>query len=244
MCARRGWFVADSRSTQDDTIADAQSFSAQDPTSLFELNEKERSRVAFDIHDGPSQSISSALLQLRLLGDAEGEELREGLRVVEACLLETVDDLYNLIEQLRGRALDCTGLVAKVETHVQYYSERTGIPVAVSVDADGEVSALSESAQIAVFRIVQEALTNVARHSEATQATVWLGAANGRIACVIADNGKGFLPDAPRPAATSRSGRGIFGMQERARLLGGECRFSSAPGQGCEVAIDIPIWRG
>jgi two-component system, NarL family, sensor histidine kinase DegS len=214
---------------------------AEAGTSALDLQERERSRLAFDLHDGPAQAISAALLQARLLESASGEELRQGLEELKGLLTFALDDMFGIIEQLRSRALDHEGLVSKLQAYVGDFASRDDADVTFS--SAGPDVPLSDSAQIAVFRIVQEALSNARRHAKARRIDVRLDVSDDCVRCTVTDDGKGFrLRDIPRVEGP-RQRYGLIGMAERARLLDGECVISSDPGGGTRVAVRIPVWR-
>jgi two-component system sensor histidine kinase DegS len=208
----------------------------------LELQERERLRVAFDLHDGPAQAISAALLQARLIETCEGEELRRGVEELKGLLTFALEDMYGIIEHLRSRALENEGLVSKLRSHVEEFARADGTQASFTLK--GEEPALTDSAQIAVFRIVQEALSNVRRHALADHVSVHLALSPDEVVCTVEDDGRGFnRTDAQRPDDT-RQRYGLAGMCERARMLDGECVISSQPGKGTAVTLRIPVWRG
>lgn len=211
-------------------------------SSAIEMQERERVRIGFDLHDGPAQTMSAALLQVRMLQDLSGAELDTGLLELRGTITAALEEIYELIEALGGRGAAGDDLAARVRSCVEAFTTRSGIPVAVEID--GDAGQFSASLQIATTRIVQEALSNVHRHAGASHVDVKLDMSSpSAIACSIADDGKGFSVD---EALTSRRGREPFGlrsMTERARLLDGECMINSAPGDGTEIRFEIPVWR-
>jgi two-component system sensor histidine kinase DegS len=206
------------------------------------LQERERRRIGFDLHDGPAQSISAALLQLRLLEDSSGDELTSGLSAVREMLSTALAEMYELIDRLGNKALDHERLVEKIEACVNDAASRDGMDIDFSVE--GIESDMSDSLQIAVFRIVQEALSNALRHSGASRVNVRLRLGDDEVVCRIEDDGRGFdvaVAGATRPG---RERYGLLSMRERARLLDGTCVVESEPGAGTRVVLRIPVWRG
>lgn len=211
-------------------------------TSAIDLQERERLRVGFDLHDGPAQTMSAALLQLRMLEGAEGEELQSGLDEVRATLSLAIEEVYGLIQSLGDGGSADHDLVSRVRCGVEGFTERFGIPVTLTVD--GEPAKVSPSLEIAIYRIIQEALSNVGRHSGARTATVTLNISPEMFTCEIVDDGDGFSAEDADRSSSGRAPFGLRSMSERARLLDGECTIESALGRGTRVAVRIPVWQG
>jgi two-component system sensor histidine kinase DegS len=210
--------------------------------AAFRLHERERSRIAFDLHDGPAQAVSAALLQLRLIEEADGAEAADGREELKRLLTHALQEMYGLIDQLHSRALEHEGLAAKVRAQAEEFEARSGMPTALVVE--GEEDGYSPSLQIAVFRIVSEALNNVRRHSGAASVDVHLVLARDSVNCSIEDDGCGFdVTTIPARVAGARGRFGLVGMRERAALLDGRCVVESAVGQGTRVEVVIPVWR-
>lgn len=207
------------------------------------LQERERLRIGFDLHDGPAQTMSAALLQVKMLQDLEGDALRCGLAELRSTISAGMEEVYELIERLGGRDSTDDDLQARVRSAVDSFSDRCDIEVDLLIDGDDCGGSVSPSMQIAVARIVQEALSNVSRHSGASHASVALHLSPTEVVCEVTDDGAGF---AREELGVSRRGRQPFGlhsMRERARLLDGECVVDSAPGMGTRVCVRIPVWR-
>lgn len=147
---------------------------------------------------------------------------------------EAIRTVRRLSTELRPGILDDLGLVATIEWTVGEFGARTGIRCLL--DLPEEPLDVGPETATAVFRILQETLTNVARHAAASEVEVRLAGENGDLALEVHDNGKGFLPDPPAHAKSL----GILGMQERALLLGGELNISGVPGEGTTVRVRIP----
>lgn len=209
--------------------------------TLLELHQKDRSRIAFDIHDGPAQSIAAALLQARMLKSGDPADLGRGIDELEQLLQLALDQMYGAIEQLRSKALDETELVPRLKALCAEFAARTGIDVSFSAqmcECD-----LSDSLQIALYQIVHEALQNAGGHSGATRIQVELLVDPQAVECTVLDDGAGFDPNAVDGSERGFGGYGLMGMRERARLLDGECRVISRPGEGCRIEARIPVWK-
>jgi signal transduction histidine kinase len=146
---------------------------------------------------------------------------------------ETVKTVRRIAADLRPGILDDFGLTAAIEWQLQQFKDRTGIKV--DLEADVDEGRLSKDMATAGFRILQEALTNVVRHSEATAVTVVVQMSDGAFSLQVRDNGKGFRPD------PSRKSLGLIGMRERARQMGGSVTVENAPGGGVSVLLKMPL---
>jgi two-component system sensor histidine kinase UhpB len=209
-------------------------------TLAMRAQEEERRRLARDLHDEVNQALTAILLRLEALAQdsppANIEEVNELKRLVN----QAMEELLNLARQLRPTALDDHGLMPAVETQLKRFSAHTGVEV--TLDADGDVDALPEDVQTAIYRILQEALANIGRHAGATAVAVDIRADDEELELHVRDDGAGFDPTALARGAESDSpgaGLGLSGMVERARLAGGELDLRSAPGGGTTVTLRI-----
>lgn len=195
--------------------------------------EEERRRVARDLHDEVNQALTAILLRLQaLMQDAPSPEVEEELAEVKRLVNQAMEELLQLARQLRPSALDDHGLLPALEGQVRRFGEQHSIDA--SLHMDGEPGALGDDQQVVVYRVAQEALTNIARHSGATRVELDLSTRDGGLDLCIRDNGNGF--DSTMPP----SGLGLGGMAERARLVGGELSVYSTPGRGTTVTLHVP----
>ena len=210
-------------------------------TLAMRAQEEERRRLARDLHDEVNQALTAILLRLEALAqDSPGVNMGE-VTELKRLVNQAMEELLNLARQLRPSALDDHGLMPAVETQLKRFSARTGVEV--SLDANGDPDTLPEDVQIAVYRILQEALANVGRHAAATAVVVEVEASEERLEVRIRDDGAGFDPGAMARGARRDgpgAGLGLSGMAERARLAGGELDVRSAPGGGTTVTLRIP----
>lgn len=201
--------------------------------------EAERQRVARDLHDATGQSLTALGLGLRGVAtmlrqdvDKAAQNLQRLEGMVDGALLE----LQRLIADLRPTHLDDLGLPAALRW---YCSEiQNHLPIQVSVEIEGETREIPAEVSLTVFRVAQEALTNVIKHSEASHAVVRLYFQTSAVTLQVEDDGCGF--DSKALAITNRSSWGLIGMQERASLLGGNVIIESNPGEGTRVQVTIP----
>ncbi len=204
--------------------------------------EAERGRLARDLHDEVGQHLTALGLGLQALSDVAPPGSDVDRRATQLrTLTDTLGrELHALSVRLRPRALDDFGLEAALESYVEEWARQSGIAIHVHVRGPG--ARLSPSAESAVYRIVQEALTNVARHSGATKAGVVLERRGGYIHLIVEDDGRGFDPErAAPPLADQMLGLGLLGMRERTALVGGTMDIESAPGKGTTVFVRFPV---
>jgi signal transduction histidine kinase len=201
---------------------------------VVEAQELERRRLARELHDETGQALTSMLLSLRAVEDAQTpEETHEAAALLREQLLATLQDVRRLAVELRPKALDDFGLVPAVERLASTVAERTGIDIEVEARLGGE--RLSPESESALYRIVQEALTNVVKHAQAQKVSVVLIRKQSTVAAVIEDDGRGFLND-----DRSSDGLGLLGMEERLALIDGRLTVESAEGRGTTIVAEVP----
>jgi len=204
--------------------------------------EEERKRIARELHDETAQLLAALLIRARVVrnaGDpAKVDALLDDMRTDIGAAL---DGVRRFARGLRPPALDELGLVPAIGEHVRSIAEIGEVDVRLEADEipRGE---LAPEAELAVYRIVQEALSNVLRHADARTATVRVSREPGVLVVMVEDDGRGFDP--VRVTACGPGGLGLFGMNERAGYLGGRVEVSSAPGTGTRVRAEIPLARG
>ncbi|NQU20063.1 MAG: PAS domain S-box protein [Candidatus Nealsonbacteria bacterium] len=206
---------------------------------MLDLQERERRLVSYDIHDGLAQQLAGAMLQfqtLRRFPDEIPEQARGALQAGLDLLGEGLGEARRLIGGLRPPILDESGVVAAIDYLICEYQKQEG-PV-IEFHHDVSFDRLAAPLETAVFRIVQETLTNACRHSKSPRVSVKLIEQGDRVAVEIRDWGIGF--------DTNEIGEdhfGVRGIRERARLLGGQAAFDTAPGKGTRVTVDLPLLK-
>mgnify|MGYP000988900029 CR=1 FL=1 len=204
------------------------------------VTEEERARLSRELHDELGQQVTALRYNLAAARRGDPADLWLRLEDLEDGLGQLTESLRHLVTDLRPRILDDRGLAAAVQWLVARTAARTGVPCELSLNAPGEgdevaiVTVPAEPA-VAVFRIVQESLTNVLRHAQATKIAVTLTQSRDQVAASISDDGRGM------PAVPTRVGMGLIGMRERARALGGELSITSRPGEGTNVQVRLPL---
>lgn len=199
--------------------------------------EEERKRVARELHDETAQTLAALLLRIRVIRGREEarrlDPLLEEMRVEVGAALEGV---RRFAHGLRPPALEELGLAPALEAYARSLSEV--VPLQIAVEAEALDGVLSPEAELAVYRIVQEALSNVVRHAHARRVEVHLGVADDTLLATVQDDGRGFHPG--RTSSEQGCGLGLFGMRERAAYLGGEVDVGSEPGRGTRVRVRVP----
>lgn len=209
-------------------------------SQLLETREKERVKISRDIHDGPIQSIIGAIFHVQDLKDrlVDGD-VKDDLEPVRTSLKNAVQELRQIINELRPPLLDRYGLIRAIERLVEEAHEKFA-QVEISLDLQDEAGNLPDLVNITLFRICQEALSNIVRHSEATRSTIRLSFCDDQIDLVIHDNGKGFENTVDFTTLTENSHYGLVGMKERAEALGGNFLVTSTPEDGTTIEVRIP----
>jgi two-component system, NarL family, sensor histidine kinase UhpB len=201
--------------------------------------EEERRRLARDLHDEVNQALTAILLRLEALAHETPPERAPEVAELKRLVNQAMDELLNLARQLRPSALDDHGLVPAIETQLKRFGARTGIEV--RLDTRGDPDELPEVVQTAIYRVAQEALTNVTRHAGATIVELDLAEEQGNAELRVRDDGGGFDPSViARNSQGPSGGLGLVGMAERARLVGGELDVRSAPGGGTTITLRVP----
>lgn len=208
---------------------------------VIQAQEEERKRIARELHDETSQSLTSILLGLSILADKKTEsERREHLRGLRSLVQETLEEVHDLAWQLRPSVLDKYGLSMAVERYLEQFRSKYSIDVDLCIlGLDGY--RLQSEIEISVYRIIQEALTNVARYAGAHNVSIIVNRKNGQLSVIIEDDGRGFDADQVLGRELSRSSLGLRGMQERAVLLNGTLKIESDFGTGTTIFVNIPL---
>ena len=225
-------------SSEADSVARFRSASRQ----VFQIIEEERVRIARDMHDGPAQALANIVLAAEVLErlverdpelmSAELAELKSGARAA-------LDDMRRLIFDLRPMTLDDLGLVPTVRKLVREFSDRTGVQARFHVA--GDERRLPHALEAVLFRIVQEALTNVRKHARATHVEVVVTQQSGRVAALVRDDGEGFDVAATQALQGRTRNLGLLSMRERAELEHGYLEIRSEIGRGTEVRVTFDV---
>jgi signal transduction histidine kinase len=200
---------------------------------VVEAQELERKRLARELHDETGQALTSILLGLKPLEEATSGATQDAVAEVRELVVSTLQDVRRLAVELRPSALDDLGLVPAIDRLARSFAE-SGIHV--DVEAHIGDQRLPEPIETTLYRIVQEAITNVAKHAEARRLSVTLTRKNGSVVAIVEDDGKGF-----DPTDTDSAGLGLLGMRERLALVGGTLRIEASSGAGTTIAAEVPV---
>lgn len=205
------------------------------------VQEEERARISRDLHDGVIQTLSSIRLRAgRASHVCLGKEATRDLATVDILLKEAMEEIRRISNQLSPRVLHDLGLASAVGAFCEDFKERTGTRVNVRMGAPFRMSG---DAELGFFRIIQEAMSNVEKHSGATAVSVGLSKSASVVKLTVVDNGKGFVMARKEKLVVSRPRFGLLNIRERVRALGGEIDIESEPGKGTRIAVRIPASR-
>ncbi|MBI3138735.1 MAG: PAS domain S-box protein [Sphingobacteriales bacterium] len=205
---------------------------------LQNIREEERANIAREIHDELGQQLTVLKMDIAWLNKRfQGVDEKVNLRLKDLLIMldETVQSVRRISSQLRPSLLDDLGLIAAMEWQLGEFEKRAGIKTGLSAPQD-EIP-VPDTAKTALFRIFQESLTNVVRHSSAKKVSVELKEEQGQLVMTIKDDGKGF--DLTRVA--EKKTLGILGMKERSEMMGGRYEIRSIPGEGTTVVVSVPV---
>ena len=206
--------------------------------------EEERKRISHELHDQIGQLLTALLIQLQLLErDLHEPSLKDRVKMLKQLAEEISVHLHHIAWELRPPALDELGLLAALERVTEEWSKRFNIPCEFVTNGtiNGE---MQPEAAIGVFRIVQEALTNIAKHAKASHARVSVHQEDGELVVMVEDNGVGFKVSEILRHPDENRRLGLLGMMERASMLSGNLTIESKPGKGTKVQARIPMTRG
>ncbi len=232
--------MIESRSDAEKALIDSRAQLEALSKKLLDVQEEERSRISREIHDELGQLLTALKMDIGGLLDTGGPwnaDQRGMIRRIRQALAQTLSSVQRISAELRPAALDDFGLVAAIESEVRVFEERTGVECDLSIP--DENFSLGSEADAAIYRIVQEAMTNVARHSDATRLEIRLRHRSGELLVEIRDDGKGIAPE----KLSDRASLGIAGMRERARRIGAVLEIEGIEGHGTIVSLRLPAQR-
>jgi len=208
---------------------------------VIQVQEEERKRIARELHDDFAQTLTALTIGLETTLQTlppEMAPLREHLARVQDLTTNTLGQTHRWIQDLRPRVLDDLGLVPAIRWYAEARLEASGVQVQLEVS--GFKERLSPELETTLFRVIQEAINNVAKHAQARHARIRLDFADARVIAEIEDDGVGFDPQVFLTVHEGMRGIGLLGMRERVTLLGGLLSVDSRPGQGTRIRIEVP----
>ncbi len=211
---------------------------------LLSAQEEERKKISRELHDVIAQTLTSINIQLATLrreATLDSKGLERKIARTQQMVEKSVNLVHRFARELRPTILDDLGLIPALTTYMKNFREETGIQVSLSAFAG--VDQVNGDKRTVLYRVAQEALTNVARHAQASQADVKIQKLNGAIFMKIKDNGKGFQEERVLRAKKGKR-LGLLGMRERVEMVGGNFAIESAPGKGTAVLAQLPLGGG
>jgi two-component system sensor histidine kinase UhpB len=209
-------------------------------SQILSAQEQERKRIARELHDETSQVLTSLLISLALLEESvTSEEARKRVADTRSLAHQTLRAVRNLSIDLRPSALDDLGLLPALRWYIKEYQQKCGIEV--EFNASGLKQRLPAEMETALYRVIQEALTNTAKHAHARRAWVVVSEEDNSVRACVRDDGEGFDAQAVLRTPWQDRGLGLAGMQERATLLDGSIKIESQPGTGTTIDVTLPL---
>lgn len=208
-------------------------------SKVINAQEAERKRIARELHDQTGQSLTSLIVGLKVLESHDTGESQKRIGDLKQLATTILHEIHNLAIELRPSSLDDLGLIAALQQYTKEYTTKYGIPVDFQVNGLDDKHLPPETG-ITLYRIIQEALTNIVKHAAATKVSVLLASRDGSVVAIVEDNGKGF--DVEKVFVSSKSDHklGLYGMQERAALIGGIVTIEST-WMGTTVFVQAPL---
>ncbi|MFQ5610613.1 MAG: ATP-binding protein [Anaerolineae bacterium] len=215
----------------------------QEQQKLLEKDAEARHKLARDLHDGPTQAVSAIVMRLdfvRMLLRQEGDvdKAIDEIQKVEDIARRTTKELRTMLFTLRPVVLETQGLAAALEQFAERLRENDELNV--RIDTGGYDGQLPTQTEGVIFAVVEEAIGNAKKHAQADQINIRIQLMNGSVITEVIDNGRGFDVNSVRASYDQRGSLGLLNMDERAKMVGGRCHITSAPGKGTTVRIEVP----
>ncbi len=210
-------------------------------SSVISAQEEERKRIARELHDEFGQTLTGLIMSIESSENMtlpEQSPLKEKLKNAKSLVARALENMRRLTLNLRPSALDDLGLIAAIRAYAQTHLEAVGVQVEFETKSLSE--RLAPTVETALFRIIQEAINNIAKHAEAHNVRIQLEVNSGKITAIVEDDGQGFDVVAVFKSRTGAQSLGLLGIQERATLLGGSFNIKSRIGQGTRLVVEIP----
>jgi two-component system, NarL family, sensor histidine kinase UhpB len=232
--------LGDTLNTMLDVLQDHRGLLQKMSEQVLAAQEDERKRIARELHDETAQALTTLLIRLKILEKARtAAEMRGQINELRELTADTLEAVRKLAVELRPATLDDLGLVAALEGYTDSYGAHMPVRIAFSAEGfDDREGRLPPQVELVLYRVVQEALTNVAKHAGAHDVHVELRRRPDEVIAAVADDGQGF--DVEDMMRSRERGLGLFGMQERLALVGGQLLIDSSPGHGTRIHARVP----
>lgn len=212
---------------------------------IIKAQEQERQRVSKEIHDGPAQTMANVVLKAELcdrLIDIDEKKARRELNILKGIVRDSLKDIRRIIYDLMPMSLDDLGLIPTIQRLTINFEEETSISVDLEVNKNNEIK--ESIIQLTIFRIIQEALNNIKKHSKANNVSVRMDIGLDKIYLRISDDGIGFNVDEKIDSFNTKSGFGLYSIRERVDLLKGKIEIDSIIGKGTNIKVAVPLYEG
>lgn len=204
---------------------------------VIQAQEEERKRISRDLHDGIGQALYSIMIGLKVLDTIELDDaIQAHLSEVQQMTVRTLEEVKSMAVELRPSSLDDLGLVPAIRSYCKRFEQTFGMEAMLKIV--GSQRRYATQVETALYRICQEAMTNAAKYADIDSIRITLQDQEDVLELVVVDEGRGFDPD---KLVAQGTGLGLFGMRERAQLLGGEMKVESTPGLGTTIHVKIPL---
>ncbi|MGI9254666.1 MAG: ATP-binding protein [Thermomicrobiales bacterium] len=222
-----------------DQLAEERAALQRVASQVISAQEEERKRISRELHDETAQVLFAGLLRVAAFKESPNPEIQAAAASLAETTVDALEGVRRLALELRPPALDDLGLTAALQDLAQRHGEQRG--VLVDMQARGARRRVPADVELVLYRVAQEALTNIAKHAQANEISICLDQAETEVTLSVRDNGVGFDPNRRREIGRDGGGLGLFGMAERVALVGGGLLIWSSPGQGCEVFAWAPL---
>lgn len=226
-----------------DDLRDKERARGQLLEKIITAQEEERKRIARELHDDTGQAITSLMVGLRAASDVCEPDTRARLGELRGIAAQTLEAVKRLARELRPPLLDDLGLIAALERYVANYQAQFGLRVDLQATGFLDNERLPAEIELTLYRVIQEALTNIVKHADARNVSIVLERKTHTLIAIVEDDGRGFNVRQVIESPQEESKLGLFGMRERVELVNGRLQLESAPGAGTSVFVEIPLER-
>jgi two-component system, NarL family, sensor histidine kinase UhpB len=233
--------LGDTLNTMLDVLQEHRGLLQKMSEQVLAAQEDERKRIARELHDETAQALTTLLIRLKILERARtAAEMRGQINELRMLTAETLEAVRKLAVELRPATLDDLGLLAALEAYAEAYSSRNSVEVRFqALGFDEPADRLPKQIELVLYRVVQEALTNAAKHAQPRQVRVTLTRTPDDVLAMVSDDGRGFAVE--EMMRSRERGLGLFGMQERLALVDGQLVIDSDPGHGTRIHARVPL---